>query len=227
MRVSVSRRAAAIGGAIGLFFAAGANAALLNGDWENPLDTTNSTSTTADNWTMSDAVGATFTNPGQRAVFRNETPGGRWAFWMQSFTLRGDATQTVSSGIVPGSPHRFATNMRFENNVPVTLTGTYYSVQMQFLDGGSNPVGPTYGTFVHNTSLAGQTEQWLPVSVDGVAPPSATQVRVKIAWDGNGGSGGAISGFADTSTFEVIPEPASLGILALGGLGLVARRRGN
>jgi hypothetical protein len=211
--------------AIGLFATAGtANAqSLLNGDWENPINTTDATSTVADNWVMSPAVGATFTNPGQRCVFGNNTAGGRWSFWMQAFTKNGNATQTIG-GITAGNIYRFSTDIRFENNYN-TIPGNQTVIGIQYLDAGNNAVGPFQGTLLLPPDIT-PGPAFTTYFADALAPAGATQAQVFIGWDSPfGASGGGLSAFADSSTFAQVPEPGMLSLAGLAGAAMLVRRR--
>ena len=69
---------------------------------------------------------------------------------------------------------------------------------------------------------------WLLYSVNGIAPAGATQADIVVGWQ-NGGvdnNTGGQSAFATSVGLNaVVPEPASLSMLAIGGLALFARRR--
>lgn len=201
-----------------------AQAQLVNGDWENPLNTTGGTDTVADGWIMSDAVGATFTNPGQREAFGangNNTPGGRWGFWLQGFTKFGNASQAVP-GVVAGQQYLFSTDIFAEanyGNIPNMVT----YLKVQYLNAGDNPVGGEFGSFYFgNQVIAGSFNNY---NLASVAPAGATQALVTIGWDGNGAGGGGLSAFADSTRFDAVPEPATAGLLGALGMALTRRRR--
>lgn len=89
--------------------------------------------------------------------------------------------------------------------------------------------GATLATDVSATNLnAGSpTNTWMQLSVTGLVPATATQAQVMMFFNNPGNAGGAL--FTDSANFSLsaVPEPASLGLFALGGLGmlLIGRKR--
>jgi hypothetical protein len=248
MRKSLAITAAAIGASLGLLASAHTAHAqtLVNGSWESPTDTTDSTSTTVDGWTMTqvytDAADTIPGNPGQRDAFYNNTAGGRWSFWGQDFQNNGTAYQTVS-GAVPGDTYTFTSQMLFElgggstsgagngfdaitvANNPTNTANCDAYINLSFIGANGHSVLASYQTDV----LAGTVtldRTWAPYSVSGIAPAGTAFVKVLDGWtnggsDGNTGSQGA---FFDDETLSV-PEPATFSLLGLGGMALLARRR--
>jgi hypothetical protein len=225
---------------------------LLNGDFSQPVDATDSTSTTATAWSMSPAG----TNLGQRATFHQNA--GEWAFWLQDFEPSGTATQTVTA-VVPGVNYSLSALWAFELGASgatgangfnaVTLannpsnTGNLVAyMSMQFQTSGSANVGAADVLNITAGSIptadnadsfanapASPAPPWLTESIAGIAPVGASQVLVTFGWLNGGGDGGtgSQSGFATDVTLApvAVPEPASLGVITLGGLALLARRR--
>ena len=240
--------------AAGCLMSAGALHAqtVLNGNFALPLDTSDSTSTTATNWSMSPAG----TNLGQRATFHQNA--GEWAFWEQTFEPSGTATQTVSA-VTAGVNYNLSALMAFElgaanstgangfnavnttNNPsnPGPLTA-YMSMQFQTagsvnvgaadvlnITAGTIPTGDNANNFANGPATA--APPWLTESISGIAPAGAAQVLVTLGWLNGGSDGGTGSQSAFVTDVAIapvaIPEPASLGVLTLGGLALLARRR--
>jgi hypothetical protein len=195
---------------------------IVNPDWESPSDTVNGTSPIVTGWTMSPAPmpngSSPYTNNGQRDAFYNNTPGGRWSFWLQTFTQSGNASQIVP-GVTAGLAYNFTSQMSFQDGTgpgmgynavtlanqtetpqPAPNTGDLYSyLALQYLDSVGNPVAggyfetdiPAGSVTIYNQtsgSLNGTT-LFEPYSVTGVAPAGATQVEVLIGWN-NGGLDG-------------------------------------
>jgi hypothetical protein len=68
--------------------------------------------------------------------------------------------------------------------------------------------------------------QYVPFQLDAVVPAGADLARVVYAiqtFSGDPANTGTI--FIDDVSFVVVPEPASLGMLSLGAIGLIRRRR--
>ena len=89
--------------------------------------------------------------------------------------------------------------------------------------------GTTLATDVSATNLnaSSPTNTWTQLAVSGLVPTTATQAQVMMFFNNPAGAGGAL--FTDNANFSLnaVPEPASLGLFALGGLGmlLIGRKR--
>lgn len=99
-------------------------------------------------------------------------------------------------------------------------------VRIIFQDASGNAL--TGGTFP-SLPLSGATatpDTWTPESVTAIAPPGTAKVEVMAFFNNPAGAGGALY-VDDMSLTDAgpAPEPASLGLLSLGALALLARRR--
>ncbi len=213
------------------------------------------TDTNVASWTMDPTIqtNGTAGNPGYRDSFYNNTPGGNSSFWCQTFESSGDAFQKLG-GVTDGLNYTFTSQMLFElgsnategpgfgfdaitvaNNPgsptatpPIPPNTAPIDVYLEMIFKGST--GSTLATYTTNIGPTVTLDRiWAPYSVTGLAPSGATSVTLDIGWINGGGDGGTGSqgAFADdaTLTSAPVPEPASLGLLAVSGLALLGRRR--
>jgi hypothetical protein len=242
MRRLTSLKAAVFAGAAGLLLSAGAlHAQVVNPNFELPADGATGTDSVATGWTLSPAVGDNYTNPGARCQFSTQpTPsGGSWSFWEQTFVQQGTADQKVP--VTAGMLYQESAQLQFQpgfNGITLanqasdpkstnTADGSSY-LKLQFQDSTGHNIGAADITSIFAGTVA-TPNVFAPYSVFGVAPVGATQVDVVLGWANGGldGNQGGQSVFA-TSVGLVggtVPEPASLSMLAIGGIALAARRR--
>jgi hypothetical protein len=248
MRAFVGLRAAIIGSSLGLLFSAipSLGQTVVNGNFDLPTDATDSTSTTATGWIL----GAAGTNSGQRATFHQ--PSGNWAFWLQTFEPSGTADQVVT-GATAGVNYTFSANWAFELGAasgqfsdPAVdgfngAAGLNAYMSMTFEDFHGNVLGTADVTNIasgsvpgadnadaYSNTIAGTGLPWIPYSVSGLAPNNTAQVLLEFGWTGGGSDNntGSQSGFASDAALGVtVPEPATLGLLGIGGISLLSRRR--
>lgn len=246
-----SLKSALVGGIAGLFLAVAPLHAqtVVNPNFELPDDGASGTDGTATGWTLNPAVGDNYTNPGARCQFDTPTPsGGTWSLWLQTFVQFGSATQLVPA-VQAGTDYNFSAQMAFEvpgyNNVTLANqasdsksqdTGSLESyLGIQYENGSGQNVGlPTYTlipagsiTAAAGTNSDKSATNWAPYSVSALAPAGATQALVEIGWINGGldGNTGGQSAFATSTSFTAVPEPASLSMIGMGGMALLARRR--
>lgn len=199
----------------------------VNGGFEDPPDTTMNVDNTVTDWNLLlDTSRAQFYNHTSPAL--PTTAGGSWSLWLKTFEKAGGgATQTVPV-VVPGHSYTLTAQMLFEGSVP-NITGLDMFLSIQYQDALANNVGAADVTHINNTTVttsANGNNTWTPYSVSGTVPAGATQALVEIGWLGGGTVPGQQSAFADDVTFTAgVPEPASLGLIGLGSLALLIRRR--
>lgn len=194
---------------------------LTNPGFELPPDTSMNVDNTVTGWNLLLDT--------SRAQFYNHTPGalpaaqgGSWSLWLKTFeSAGGGATQTVP--VTAGTTYNFTALMLFEPSYP-NIPNIDSFVQMQFQDSMGNNVGSADVTHINKATVVADKMTWTPYSVVGTAPAGATQVQVEVGWANGSGVTGQQSAFADDVSLT-IPEPASLGLLSLCGLGLLVRRR--
>ena len=103
------------------------------------------------------------------------------------------------------------------------MQGTNFAVvQLQFLD-ASNNVLTTFSS--PNFTAANPVNTWTPEAASGLAPAGTASAQIVLVHVqiNNPVTGGSVF-FDDANLAAVVPEPASLGLLAVGGL-LTMRRR--
>lgn len=101
--------------------------------------------------------------------------------------------------------------------------GQVAAVNIEWLDAGENQI-----SFISNgTFMSGSpTDVWTLQTITGTAPAGTAFARLTLITGDfvDPGVGGGAP-YYDDAFFEVIPEPATAGLLALGGLAMARRRR--
>jgi hypothetical protein len=118
----------------------------------------------------------------------------------------------------------------------LSTTSDYATLFVQFLDGGSNPIGArlslggqafTYARGSGNNGTYSNARDWGADALAGIVPSGARFANVSIQAV-KVAEGTAIDGYVDNVNFLIeVPEPGMAGLFALGGglLALVRRRR--
>jgi len=204
-------------------------------------------------WYMSPAPNPDFgyTNNGMRDTFFSLEPSG-WSFWIQTFTQSGFASQPIAASA--GTNYTFSSQFSFQDgsgpgmgynattlanqteaSPPAPNSGdlfSYIQIKYENASGGVLATDTTKiaaGSVTTYAPPGSQINAWAPYSASGLAPAGTTQALLTIGWQNGGldGGTGAQSAFADDAVFAptAVPEPASIGLISLGGLALLGRRR--
>jgi hypothetical protein len=143
-------------------------------------------------------AGKAFGNPGGMYQDFAATPGQTWSGTVFAENLASDPLAGPQGGFINIEWHDAANNT------------------ISFL---STPI----------VNSASPTNTWTLGSVSGVAPAGTTTARLVLLsgpYTGLPGNAGGAAYF-DDATFQIVPEPASLGAaVLLGGMALIRRRRG-
>ena len=111
---------------------------------------------------------------------------------------------------------------KFSADPLVGQQGTFINIEWH--DSGGGLISFLSTPIANSTSTP---DVWIPGSVSGTAPAGTSFVRLVLLcgpYTGIGtGSGGA--GFFDNASFDVVPEPGTLSLLAIAGLLSLRRRR--
>ena len=214
-----------------LFTAIATNGQLLNGSFESGsglyTNTSNPSSitTTAVGWEQYGNGLLTSTNDTGDAKSAHTG-----AFSLQCFGSKfGEfegACQTITSGISSGQTWVLSGYARIPSSDPLTNTSAigmqpFGRMRLSFLDASGEEINYIDAPDIYSTS---GLDTWLSVTVTGVAPANATQIRVDVMEVGFFGSPAGAIFFDDLS---LVPEPSPfvlVGISFLAGLSLRLRR---
>jgi hypothetical protein len=236
MRSQFKLAAAALCGASALVFSSASFAQnlVVNPGFETPPGVPGAQDQLAVPWNFT-ALGDGTT---QRAQFYNNTAGalptssgGSWSLWLKDFDTLGTGAEQTVAGIVAGHTYTFSAYWLFQAGVP-TVTGLVNSETLQFENAAGTAVGAADTLSINTTNVTTSGNPtpaiWtLYTAPNATAPAGATQALISFIETSTAASSvNPQSSFVDDVNLStVVPEPASLGSLALGGLALLARRR--
>ncbi len=131
---------------------------------------------------------------------------------------------TSSAALVDAGNAVIQAGAMLNSNAVLPIGGVYVSFFTR------NTYGTIFGPAPTNV-INVVPNTWQSVSVSAPIPPLTRWILVQVGFDANSISNSAgivTAGFADDAFANVVavPEPASIGLLGIGGLGLLARRRG-
>lgn len=91
---------------------------------------------------------------------------------------------------------------------------------------GNSPGGPTgfLSSFSSALVLAGDTT-WEQIQNTGTIPVGTRYILSDLAFRNDAGAMGGNPGFVDAASLDIVPEPSSMTLLALGATSLLLRRR--
>lgn len=141
-------------------------------------------------------------------------------------SIRNDGTPGGFSGVFQrvigtgGKDYTFSFDAKSNSGVPFAIGAEF---RLEFLDGSDGVIGAT-----PNTTIGGSlTGAYQTFSLTATAPVGTVKVAPVIAVETFSASGAAGDLFVDNASLTAVPEPASVALMALGGLAMIGRRRRN
>jgi len=194
----------------GIVFPAEAANLLINPGFEAPASNTNPNNVVT-GWTLHDSD--------LRASYQNNTPGGQWSIWEQTFQSDGAVFQDVPN-ITAGTSYSLSAFYYFEANYPTT--GAISNLNLMWYGpgtpgGGATALGTNTTTILPNTVTTGSWSQYTLSNV--TAPAGATQVIVDFNFTSTPQSGGGLAGFIDDADLEGAGIPPNTAQWAVNGSG--------
>jgi hypothetical protein len=223
MRNRFGKKAGSLAGAAALVVAgmalpARATNLLINGGFESPTDSSGqNTDTTVTAWSLygGDTV---------RASFQNNTPGGLWSIWLQTFqpaTNYSGIYQNVGN-ITVGATYTLNAFWYFESAVP-TVPNEVSDMALSFLNSGGSVINPDANGFTDAlyipASSVTTTGAWIEYSVTGVAPTGSQKVQVSFDFTDGSTVTGQQAAFVDDADLEGPGIPPTVAQWAVTGSG--------
>ena len=138
------------------------------------------------------------------------------------FVDGGGAGVGQAVAAAPGDEFLASAFLRSDSLDPIDPSN-FALVQLQFLDSGGTVLTSIDSAQGNSTTLPANT--YVPFAATGVAPAGTTQAQIVLLQVQLAPVTGGSIIFDDASLGTVVPEPATLGLAALGGLTLLRRRR--
>lgn len=191
-------------------------------------------------WTVdaSRVISGTFNDGASSEPWCNVFDPGGFGLFFKPFTgnaVDGNVSVTLSQTVAgsPGLPYTMSGWAGAEANyIGMSDPNVDSLFALEFLDAGNNVIGgATLDLVAAGLGVAPPTPpatgfNYKPFSISAVAPAGTSSVRVSASMLGAYGNPlGGGQAFVVDSFSLVVPEPASIGLAAIGGLSLLRRRR--
>ena len=184
---------------------------LINGDFETP---TGHGTLTAGGWTeLGGAQGI------QAAGWAAEPPSAQ-AAWLKGWNNNIDSGFYQDVDITPGEAYILDGGFKIQGNFMLSGNIDMELIWLDIADSEINRDVLDVDAVVANDGV------WAHQSLVSTAPLNAVKARSQIHWTTVDQTGGdPRSAMVDNLSLEVVPEPATLSLLALGGLAVLRRKK--
>ena len=184
---------------------------LVNGDFETP---TGNGTLTVGGWTeLGGAQGI------QAGVWAAEPPSAQGA-WLKGWNNNVDSGFYQDVEITPGEVYILDSGFKIQANFMISGNIDMELIWLDVADGEiARDVLDVDSVVAHDGS-------WVHQSLVSTAPVDAAKARCQIHWTTVDQTGGdPRSAMVDNISLEVVPEPATLSLLAFGGLAVLRRKK--